>query len=265
MNDEFLTHGLPDVRPAFEKTLQGKLHKLERRQRRRIHAVVSALVVGLLLSLMLTLPPVRAQMGWLLREIGGSKFVETENPREDWEAIITNFTEDGNLPEQTDGLIPDIGLSEVLAQYPELTRFLPTWIPEGFVNDERIPIVPDSYFFLSWHPEGVTANDAPYPWFGLRIGRPFEIPLIVKPNRVQEVFIGDIPAALWELEDEELKSPHDPDGRIYCLEWTRNGLQYGVSWREPGLTHADIFRFVESIPDAAALFQEFEFLLDATP
>jgi len=263
MNDEFLTQRLPDVRPAFEKALQGKLHRIEHRQRRRTYAVASALVVGLLFSLLLTLPPVRAQMRWLLREIGGVKFVETENPREDWETIITSYTEDGALPEQTDVSIPDVGLSEVLAQYPELARFLPTWIPEGFVYDERIPIVPDSYFFLSWRPEGVTANDAPYPWFGLRIGRPFELPFVVKPDLVQEIFIGDIPAALWEFD--ELENPQDPEGRIYCLEWTRNGVQYGVSWREPGLTHEDIYRFAESVPDVAELLKELEFLLDVTP
>ena len=261
MNDEFLTQRLPDVRPAFAKALQGKLHRVEHRQRRRTYTITAALVIGLLFSLILTLPPVRAQVRWLLREIGGFKFVETENPREDWEEIITNFTEDGDLPEQTDVSIPDVGLSEVLAQYPELARFLPTWIPEGFVYDERIPIAPDWYFVLIWRPEGGTATDTPYPWFGLRVGRPFELPLVVKPDLVQEVFIGDIPAALWEFD--EIKSPHDPEGRIYFLEWMRNGVQYGVSWREPGLTHEDIFRFAESVPDAAELLQEFGPLLEA--
>lgn len=262
MNDEFLTQRLPDVRPAFAKALQGKLHGIEHRQRRRTHTVTAALVVGLLLSLMLTLPPVRAQVRWLLREIGGVKFVETENPHEDWEEMITDFTEDGDLPGQS-YFTPSVYLSVLLAQYPELTHFLPTWIPEGFIYNRSVAVESDRYLFFSWVPEDVTANDTAHPWFGLRVGRPFELPLFVKPDLVQEVFIGDIPAALWEFD--ELENLHDPEGRIYCLEWTRNGVQYGVSWREPGLTHEDIFRFAESVPDAGELLQEFEFLLDVTP
>jgi len=117
--------------------------------------------------------------------------------------------------------------------------------------------------FFSWLPEDVTANDHAYPWFGLRFGRPFELPYITRPDRVQEVFIGDIPAALWEFV--ELNNTHDPEGRIYCLEWMRNGVQYGVSWREPGLIHEDIFRFAESIPDAAELFEDLEFPVNVTP
>lgn len=152
MNDEFLTQRLPDVRPAFEKTLQGKLHGIERRQRRRTYTMTSVLIVGLLLSLMLTLPPVRAQMRWLLREIGGVKFVETENPHEDWETIITDFTEDGDLPEQ-DYFTPSVYLSVLLAQYPELPHFLPTWIPEGFVYNRSVAVDSDGYFFSVGFPK----------------------------------------------------------------------------------------------------------------
>mgnify|MGYP000874598058 CR=1 FL=1 len=146
MNDEFLTQRLSDVRPAFAQALQGKLHRLERRQRRRTRAIASALVAGLLFSLMLTLPPVRAQMRWLLREIGGVKFVETENPQEDWETIITSYTEDGALPEQ-DYFTPSVYLSVLLAQYPELPRFLPTWIPEGFAYSRSVAVSSYGHFF----------------------------------------------------------------------------------------------------------------------
>ncbi len=422
MNDEFLTHGLPDVRPAFAKALQGKLHGIERRQRRRTHAVVSALVVGLLLSLMLTLPPVRAQVRWLLREIGGFKFVETENPQEEWKAVRTAFstptpapsfdgdylmervveafpyildapvwkpdgyaqneyviirqkpegtlvtarwrpfacspcetyisfeirklpegfslipagsegvagagTETINLGDQTATLLrfpstnggavwalvwraekdgerfeyrlssndqkltredmlrmahttgfgwyvekirqrrgselPMVNLPEILAVYPELARFLPTRLPEGFTLEPQMAIEPDSQrVILGWRGENVDDSGHAPIAISMSVGRPFDVPFVVKPDTVKEVMVGHTVAAMWELE---FLREHDPDGRTYSLCCLRNDLQYCLSWREPGVTFDDIVRMVESIPDdAGALLEEFEFLLDVTP
>ncbi|HOU13823.1 MAG TPA: hypothetical protein PKZ84_11975 [Anaerolineae bacterium] len=421
MNDEFLTHGLPDVRPAFEKALQGKLHSIERRQRRRTHAVVLALVVGLLFSLMLTLPPVRAQMHWLLREIGGFKFVETENPQEDWKAVRDAFStptpapsfdgdyhleqivkafpyvldapvwkpdgyaqdeyvnirqkpegaivtvnwhpfacdpcetyisfeirkmtgggastspavegiaganaetvhfgdktatllrfpytngsdeiawavvwraeKDGDLFEyhlssndpqltyedmlkmaSTTGFgwyvekirqqrgreLPMVNLPEILAVYPELARFLPTWLPEGFTLEEQAAIEPDSQsVLLGWRP-GNADHSGRFPiGISMSVGPPFDVPLVVKPDTVKEVTVGNTVAAMWELE---FLREHDPDGRTYSLCCLRNDLQYCLSWREPGaVTFDDIVRIVESIPDDARLPAGLEFLDD---
>lgn len=259
MNDEFLTQRLPDVRPAFEKALQGKLHRIEYRQRRRTYAVASALVIGLLFSLLLTLPPVRAQMRWLLREIGGLKFVETENPREDWETIITQFTEDGTVPRPGSSSV--ISLSEVLNLYPELARSMPARIPEGFVSSDDM-VISDESVVLFWLPVGVNiGDDLPYPWISLSIGWSQDLPHVVKPGLVQEVFVGNIPAAMWRQVFVE--NPRDPEECIYTLEWSKNGLRYSISWRALGLTQDDMFRFAESIPDAAELLQEFAPLLEA--
>ena len=422
MNDEFLTQRLPDVRPAFEKALQGKLHRIEHRQRRRTYAVTAALVVGLLFSLLLTLPPVRAQVRWLLREIGGFKFVETENPQEDWEAVRTAFSTptpgpgfDGDyhlervvkafpyvldapvwkpdgyaqddyvnirqkpegavvtvswhpfacdpcetyisfeirkLPEDvsttlvgfegiagsgvemidlggetatllhfpptdgSDGIawalvwraekdgerfeyrlssndphltreamlkmasttgfgwyvektrqqrgreLPMVNLPEVLAVYPELARFLPTWLPEGFKLEEQAAIDPDSQrVLLGWRSNNVDDSGHSPIAISASIGRPFDVPLVVKPDTVKEVTVGDTVAAMWELE---FLREHDPEGRTYSLCCLRNDLQYCLSWREPDVTFEEIMRMVESIPDdAGALLEEFEFLLEA--
>jgi len=420
MNDEFLTQRLPDVRPAFEKTLQGKLHGIERRQRRRTHAVASALVVGLLLSLLLTLPPVRAQMGWLLREIGGFKFVETENPQEDGEAVRTAFstptpapgfdgdyplerivkafpyvldapvwkpdgyaqddyvnirqkpegtlvtvswhpfacepcetyisfeirklpegisptlagaegvagagTETINLGDKTatllrfpstndnDGAVwalvwraekggerfeyrlssndshltredmlrmanttgfgwyvekirqqrgipmPTVNLSEILAVYPELARFLPMWLPEGFMPGELMGLDPDSQkVYLGWQRESIEDADHQPVWVSMSIGRPWDVPLVVKPDTIKEVPVGNTVAAIWEAE---FLREWDPEGRVFSLCFLQNDLQYCLSWREPGVTFHDIVRIVESIPDDARLPVDWEFLDD---
>jgi len=423
MNDEFLIQRLPDVRPAFAKALQGKLHRLERRQRRRTYAVASALVVGLLFGLILTLPPVRAQVRWLLREIGGVKFVETENPQEDWEAVRTAFSTptpgpsfdgdyqlerivkafpyvldapvwkpDGytrddyvNIRQKPEGAIvtvnwrpfacnscetyitfeirkmpegvsttlsssegiagtgaeminlgdktatlfhfpstngsdrnawtlvwraekdgkrfeyrlssndlhltredmlkmasttgfgwyvektrqqhgrelPMVNLPEVWAAYPELARFLPTWLPEGFTLEKQAAIEPDSQrVLLSWRGNNVDDSGHSPIAISASIGRPWDMPFVVKPDTVQEVTVGDTVAAMWEVE---FLREWDPEGRTYSLCCPRNDLQYCFSWREPGITFDDIMRMVESIPDdAGALLEEFEFLLEAT-
>ncbi|MBN2391835.1 MAG: hypothetical protein JXR84_14000 [Anaerolineae bacterium] len=424
MNDEFLTQRLPDVRPAFAKTLRGKLHRLEQRQRRRTYAVASALVVGLLFSLLLTLPPVRAQVRWLLREIGGVKFVETENPHEDWEAVRTAFytptpapgfdgdyhlerivkafpyvldapvwKPDGyaqdeyvNIRQKPEGTIvtvswhpfaydpretyitfeiqkmpegvsstpasfegvagagaetiylgdktatlwhfpstngsdrsawtlvwraekdgerfeyrlssndlhltredmlrmvnttgfgwyvekirqqrgrelPMVNLPEVLAAYPELARFLPTWLPEGFTLEEQAAIDPDSQrVLLGWRGNNVDDSGHAPIAISMSMGRPWDVPFVVKPDTVKEVTVGNTVAAMWEIE---FLREWDPDGRTYTLCCPRNDLQYCISWREPGVTFNDIVRVVESIPDdTGVLLEEFEFLLEASP
>ncbi|HNT77261.1 MAG TPA: hypothetical protein PKH77_19790 [Anaerolineae bacterium] len=248
MNDEFLTHYQPDVCPAFEKALRNKLHAGDAQRRRRRQAAIAVIIVMALLGATLGLPPVRAQVQGWLREIGGIAFVETADPPADWDTIIAAFTEDGAAPPEP-GPALVVSLSEALTRHPELADFLPTWIPEGFVNHDRVPINPDQYIVLTWLPaDADPMSDAPTPWITLRIGHPFALPVVTQPDAVQEVFVDGVPAALWEqvfIEDRQ----RDPDGRIYSLEWLQNGLQYGISWREPGLTWEDIRRFAASIPD----------------
>lgn len=248
MNDEFLTPYQPDVRPAFERTLRNKLHAVDAQRRRRRQASIAVIVVMALLGATLGLPPVRAQVQGWLREIGGIMFVETTDPPADWDALIAAFTEDGVAPPEP-GPSPVVSLSEALARYPEFAVFLPTWTPEGFVNNDRVPISPDQYIVLTWLPANIDlTNETLYPWITLRIGHPFTLPLATQPDAVQEVSVNGIPAAMWEqvfVEDRQ----QDPEGRTYSLEWLQNGLQYGISWREPGLTWEDILRFAESIPD----------------
>lgn len=248
MNDELLTPYQPDVRPAFETALRNKLRAVEQQQRRRQQAGIAITVVMLLLSMVMGLPPVRAQVQGWLREIGGIAFVETVHPPADWDSLIAAFTEDGVAPSEP-GPSPVVSLSEALARYPEFAVFLPTWTPEGFVNDDRVPISPDRYIVLTWLPADIDLmNETPYAWITLRIGHPFTLPLATQPDAVQEVSVNGIPAAMWEqvfVEDHQ----QDPEGRIYSLEWLQNGLRYGISWREPGLTWEDILRFAESIPD----------------
>jgi hypothetical protein len=76
MNDEFLTHYQPTVRPEFADRLGKRLHDQARERQRRKHLLAAGATVLLIVSTLTVLPDARAAVHQLIREIGDMVFFE---------------------------------------------------------------------------------------------------------------------------------------------------------------------------------------------
>ncbi len=247
MNDEFLSNYQPAVRPAFEKDLRDKLHAIARRQRRRTYTLTTALVLLGMVSILMSLPPVQAQVKWWVREVAGFHFVETENPKQDWQAIHDTFTTPTPTPAPYD-FEGNYDLDEIVDTFPFILD-APIWEPEAYVQDTSVEVRASKQGLvttLNWHKATCNACDTYIS---------FEIHKMTTHEVTAEDITGMITQAvrLRAQTATLLRFPagtQSNDANTWTLVWqeTKHGdtFAYRLSSNDPKLTHKDIVKMANS-------------------
>ena len=138
--------------------------------------------------------------------------------------------------------------ADLLAAYPDVTHYLPAWVPEGFtLEPERIIMGKyDTSVGIIWSSVVTPTESGIRPWFSMSIWED-HIPWMVKEGTLQELEIGAHPAALYEMA---FSTEEDP---LYGLMWRQYGLQYSVAWPTRSITTEDILKTAASVPETGRL------------
>jgi len=246
MNNKFLTQFRQEPDPVFGNKLWGKLQQVAPEtavasqpvhQRRSYRRLAIAAVVFTFLCLVGFSPEVRAQIGDILRQIGGQQFKETAvYPGADDEEVT--IVEGETLKGEEAQLLEDA------RRHLGLDFNLPTTLPDRFtLLDEVVygEIAGPSAMFR-WQD-----SQSHYVLvLDVRRANP-DINWVVAPDSLEEVQIDGQPAALitggWNAETREWD---DAEGAKE-LRWTQHGIAYSLTMFGNMLTDEAFLTIAESI------------------
>jgi hypothetical protein len=253
MNDDFLTHYRPAVRPEFAQTLEERLRKQARKRVRDHRILASIIVIALTLGTLMLVPETRAAVLKLMHEVGQMRIAEcTYEECAQLDAYLRLQREPND--ELTTSVRPGpsdtytISLEAIRAAYPAVDDFLPAWVPEGFTLMDDLVRVDSSGRSASiiWS-AGVTPEEQSTAAFiGFSIWNE-ETPLFAKQGTLQEIVVDGHPAALFELHAGSDEAPY------YGLNWRQNELHYSLAWPAGRVATDDVLRMAASVPEDGQL------------
>lgn len=236
MNDDFLTHYRPVVRPEFAELLSSRLHQQARKQRRKQHMLGAVSAIVLLLSSLMILPEARAAVQRLIWEIGDMVFVECRTLEECAESAI-----DVRLAYADD---PDQALTAGTYRIETIVDDLPF----SLSLPKRVggPYVYDNLVHVSWDGDHLTVNLNWYPKecidgsceaaMTLTIAQGVDDPAPLLPDgATTEAFhyFARGPATVY-------RDAHGESGIAWCEQdpsyYSQEALCYRLSWADPDLT-----------------------------
>ena len=253
MNDDFLTHYRPAVRPEFAQTLEERLRKQARKRVRDRRILASIIVIALTLGTLMMVPETRAVVLKLMHEIGPMRIAEcTYEECAQLDAYLRLQREPND--ELTTSVRPNpngtdaISLEAIRAAYPVVDDFLPAWVPEGFALVDSLVRVDASgrSAALIWSEGATPEEQGTAAFIGFSIWNE-ETPLFAKQGTLQEIVVDGHTAALFELHAGSDEDPY------YGLNWRQNGLHYSLAWPAKRVVTESVLRMAASVPEDGQL------------
>lgn len=245
MNHKFLTQFRQEPDPVFGKKLWGRLRQVtpetavfpKPNGQRRSYRLAVVAIVFMFLFLAGFSPAVRAQIGDMLRQIGGQSFKETAvypGDTNEEVTIIENETLTGEEAQLLEDARRRLGLN----------FNLPTALPDRFtiINEVVYGEIAGPSALLRW-------NDAESSYvliLDVRRANP-DINWVVANGSLEEVQINGQPAALitggWNADTQEW----DVAEGAKELRWTQSGIAYSLTMFGGMLTDDAFMAIAESI------------------
>ncbi|MEK7326785.1 MAG: hypothetical protein AAB217_16195 [Chloroflexota bacterium] len=196
-------------------------------------ALILAAVCAVVALALAVSPAARAAVSALIKEIGGISFNETDQYP--------------GFGDATPALAPEetMSLAEAQTALP-FTLGLPTWVPQGFVQDEMVQLSQFSEHYrpltISWRKATAGGGEELIRlslWQG-------DVDWIVGPDSVDKVLVNGEPAGLtrgvWNANTQQW----DANSRNLTLTWTKSDVTYQL-WAF-SVSVEDLIRMAESIP-----------------
>lgn len=225
MNDGFLYQSKPPLREGFSEALYARINRdlgqkqgvrelIRKFRSLRLAVRIAIFLITILSVTLLVSKEARAMLVYLIEEVGGFKFEETDQ-----------FPFSGL--DMTDyQIVPQFELDRAQDQLT-FSLTLPEYIPEGYTLTDGIGVACDfSCAILTWRNEkddvlilNISHWEEPSPEWSEPVG--FDV--------VEEIYINDTPAALikgaWDFETEQWN-----EARAVRLKWMEDGLFYTLGW-----------------------------------
>jgi hypothetical protein len=230
-DDDFLYSFRKTPSEEFSQSLYQHLIQNDERQRRKqrnMLFIAATIAVCVLLLGAASIPRVRAAILGSLERIAGIQFVETtEYPGGD--GVTTISYNMMNLDLARD----------------EFNFSLPEWAPEGYVIDDTVQVAEvegsDRHVIISWINPGK-------PSIHLEVMLQ-ESTIVVGPESVQNLEIGDRSVAVWQGGWNLDKKKWDDSIGAITLSWSDDGkTAYHLSGMDGVASLDDLLKMVESIP-----------------